>query len=203
MDSKIAITYAAIFCVIWISYTVAEQQNSDSSLSSCASQQDICRKIGWEPKCSAQTINECKGNTIAFHAILSSELKNTPVNTIIKFGNVQVNEGSGYNPATGKFTAPVDGVYSFSWTYHTNKGSVAYLGGYVDGTIRTYIGTYTQANTWQSQTGNLVIKLKKGNQFWVQTYLQTVQHLSKVYTCVWIQDIWLLKSNKPATITEV
>lgn len=57
MDSKIAITYAAIFCVIWISYTVAEQQNSDSFLGSCASQQDICRKIGWEPKCSAQTIN--------------------------------------------------------------------------------------------------------------------------------------------------
>uniref|UniRef100_A0A8W8LZQ8 C1q domain-containing protein n=1 Tax=Magallana gigas TaxID=29159 RepID=A0A8W8LZQ8_MAGGI len=154
MDSKTAVSYAAIFCVIWISYTVADQQNSSSFLSSYASYQDICRKIGWEPKCSRHTIN------------------------------VQVNEGGGYNPATGKFTAPVDGVYSFSWTYHTNKGSVAYLGGYVDGTIKTYIGTYTQASKWQSQTGNLVIKLKKGNQFWVQTYLRTVQHLNAGYTFV-------------------
>uniref|UniRef100_K1R4Q7 Collagen alpha-2(VIII) chain n=1 Tax=Magallana gigas TaxID=29159 RepID=K1R4Q7_MAGGI len=186
MDSKTAVSYAAIFCVILISYTVAEQQNSSrnylSFLSSYASYQDICRKIGWEPKCSPHTVNECKGKTIAFHAILPSDVTNTPINTIIKFQKVQVNEGGGYNPATGKFTAPVDGVYSFSWTYHTNKGSVAYLGGYVDGTIRTYIGTYTQANTWQSQTGNLVIKLKKGSQFWVQTYLQTVQHLSGKYT---------------------
>lgn len=125
---------------------------------------------------------ECKGKTIAFHALLSSNLQNTPANTIIKFGKVQVNEGGGYNPATGIFTAPVDGVYSFSWTYHTNKGSVAYLGGYVDGTMRTYIGIGTQANNWQSTTGNLVTKLKKGNQFWVQTYNGTVQHLSLLYT---------------------
>lgn len=182
MDSKTAVSYAAIFCVILISYTVAEQQNSSrnylSFLSSYASYQDICRKIGWEPKCSPHTINECKGKTIAFHAILPSDVKNTPINTIIKFQTVQVNEGGGYNPATGKFTAPVDGVYSFSWTYHTNKGSVAYLGGYVDGTIRTYIGTYTQANTWQSQTGNLVIKLKKGSQFWACTlYMQLQQRI--------------------------
>uniref|UniRef100_A0A8W8LX21 C1q domain-containing protein n=1 Tax=Magallana gigas TaxID=29159 RepID=A0A8W8LX21_MAGGI len=182
MDSKTAISYTAIFCVIVISYTAAEQQNSSSFLSSYASYQDICRKIGWESKCRAHPIHECKGKTIAFHAVLSGHLTNTPINTIIKFGKVQVNEGSGYNPATGKFKAPVDGVYSFSWTYHTNKGSVAYLGGYVDGTIRTYIGTNTQASPWQSQTGNLVIKLKKGSQFWVQTYMQTVQHLSGNYT---------------------
>lgn len=37
------------------------------------------------------------------------KLNNVPTNTIIKFGKVLVNEGSGYNAATGKFTAPFDG----------------------------------------------------------------------------------------------
>lgn len=41
---------------------------------------------------------DCNGNTVAFHAILSTRLTNVPTNAIIKFGNVLVNEGSGYNP---------------------------------------------------------------------------------------------------------
>lgn len=177
MDSKTAVSYAAIFCVIAISHTAADQKNSSTFLSCYAGYQDICRKIGWEPKCGAQTTNDCKGKTIAFRSVLSSDVKNVPINTIIKFQKVELNEGRGYDPATGKFTAPVDGVYSFSWTYHTNKGSIAYLGGFVDGTQRTYIGTWTQASGWQSTTGNFVIKLKKGNQFWVQSYVNAVQHL--------------------------
>lgn len=36
-------------------------------------------------------------------------LKNVPKGTIIKFGNVEFNDGNGYNQSTGKFTAPVDG----------------------------------------------------------------------------------------------
>lgn len=125
---------------------------------------------------------DCKEKTIAFHAILSSSLSNTPANTIIKFGNVLVNEGSGYNPTTGKFTAPLDGVYSFSWTYCTNKGSNAYLGGSVDGKLIARISNYDQKNTWKNTSGHLVIKLKKGNQFWVQVFSQTAQHIHGEYT---------------------
>lgn len=125
---------------------------------------------------------DCSGKTIAFHAILSSRLTNVSPNTIIKFRKVLVNEGSGYNPTTGKFTAPLDGVYSFSWTYCTHRGSSAYLGGYVDGKLIANISHYGQTSTWRNTSGHLVIKLKKGNQFWVQTYYVTAQHIHEEYT---------------------
>ena len=83
---------------------------------------------------------DCQGKTIALHAILSKQLTNVQTNTIIRFDRALVNERNGYDPNTGKFTAPVDGVYSFSWTYHTNRGSNAYLGGYVDGKLTAYVG---------------------------------------------------------------
>lgn len=107
---------------------------------------------------------------------------NIPRDTIIKFGQVLVNEGSGYNPTTGKFTAPLDGVYSFSWSYCTNSGTIAYVGGYVDGKLITRISNASQNSGWKNTSGHLVFKLKKGNQFWVQVYNQTAKHLHGAYT---------------------
>lgn len=127
-------------------------------------------------------LTDCKGKIIAFHAILSTRLTNTPKNTIIKFGDVLVNEGKGYNRTTGKFTAPLDGVYSFSWSYCTDKGSNAYVGGYVDNKLITKITSYGQASSWKNTSGHLVINLKKGNQFWVQTFSYTVQLINEDYT---------------------
>ena len=77
----------------------------------------------------------CSGEVIAFHATLTKTLQNVPKNTIIKFEKVLVNQERGYNPITGIFTAPVDGVYSFSWNYCTEKATTAYLSGFVDGKL--------------------------------------------------------------------
>lgn len=91
-----------------IMFSDAEQQNSSSFLSNYARHQNICHKIGWEPKCK----KDCKGKVIAFHAMMSANFTNVPKDTIIKFPDVDVNDGNGYDPTTGKFTAPVDG-----WTH--------------------------------------------------------------------------------------
>ncbi|XP_078341809.1 uncharacterized protein LOC111110026 [Crassostrea virginica] len=130
--------------MVVIGCTDADQQKPSSFLSSYDSYKNICSKIGWEPKCRKPPYSDCQGKVIAFHAFLSTRLSKLPSGTIIKFGRVLVNEGNGYDPNTGKFTAPVDGVYSCSWTYHTNKGSIAYLGGFVDGTLTARIGNYLQ-----------------------------------------------------------
>jgi len=37
-----------------------------------------------------------------------------PGNQVVMFPSVTYNEGSGYNSSTGKFTAPVSGVYAFT-----------------------------------------------------------------------------------------
>ncbi|XP_062621363.1 uncharacterized protein LOC134282953, partial [Saccostrea cucullata] len=106
---------------------------------------NICREMDWIPKCDCHKITKggC-GKIVAFHAILSKRLNNIPVNTILKFENVLTNEGKGYSPTTGKFTAPVDGVYSFSWTYSTNKGSRFFVVGVVDGIVRAHLSNYGQ-----------------------------------------------------------
>ena len=125
---------------------------------------------------------DCQGKTIAFHANLSKRLTNVPKNTIIKFDRTLVNEGNGYDPNTGKFTAPVDGVYSFAWTYHTKKGSIAYLCGFVDGKLTAYVGIENQSSTWENTSRNLVIKMKKGSQFWIQIFHATVQLIHEEYS---------------------
>lgn len=124
----------------------------------------------------------CKGKTIAFHAILSKNLNNLPRDTIIKFKNVKLNEGNGYNPVTGKFTAPENGVYSFSWTYGTTRGGNVGIEGYVDGDCKAQIATTGQTGNFKNTSGHLVIKLKKGNQFWVQSSHYTANLIHERFT---------------------
>lgn len=71
-----------------------------------------------------------------------------------------VNDGNGYDPKIGKFAAPVDGVYSFSWSYCSSKGSTAYSGGFLDGTLTVKLGVRDLANPSQNTSENLVIKMK-------------------------------------------
>lgn len=101
-----------------------------------------------------------------------------PVDTIIKFGNVEFNDGNGYDPTTGKFTAPVDGVYSFLWTY--NSSSKVYLCGFVNGKPRAFSGT--QTTSWQNTSGHFVAKLKKGDKFWIQNRYFSSTLIHEKYT---------------------
>lgn len=90
----------------------------------------------------------------------------------IVFDKVLLNEGNAYNEKTGKFTATVDGVYSFNWSILSLSGKffiseivhdsalIAY--DYCDGRGRNsgYVMTSNQAN----------IKLKKGDKVWIRTH---------------------------------
>ncbi|XP_052683655.1 complement C1q tumor necrosis factor-related protein 3-like [Crassostrea angulata] len=171
---------ATLLCVAMYASS-ADQQNSSNFLTNYARHQNICDKIGWEPKCEkgATRKEDCQGKAIVFHALLAKRLKNVPKDTIIKFENVEINQGNGYNPATGKFTAPVDGLYSFLWTYHIPKSEV-YLYGYVNGKIRASIGS--MPSNWQNTSGHFIGKLKKGDQFWIASFHGTAPLIHENYT---------------------
>lgn len=75
---------------------------------------------------SWKDLNAVLGGPIAFSSGLQAGAfipNNTPTN--IAFDSVEYNLGGGYNPITGEFTAPVEGVYHFDasvWWFFTAGG---------------------------------------------------------------------------------
>lgn len=61
---------------------------------------------------------------------MKSDLTNRPKGSVVIYNDVVTNEGDGYNPSTGIFTAPTEGLYSFSWT--TTASANKYFFTYLD-----------------------------------------------------------------------
>lgn len=100
---------------------------------------------------------------IAFHARLGpGHLRNVPVNTTMKYGIVLLNKGEGYNPNTGIFTAPEDGVYSFAWSFLTFQGGTVYIAAVVDNVDKIHTCINNQQSVHINTSGHLLYELKKG-----------------------------------------
>lgn len=126
---------------------------------------NACKVTGWEPKqdCTAY-------NVIAFHAYLKSTLHNVTPNTTITFESVHLNKGEGYDPASGIFTAPEDGVYSFAWSFLSKKGGRVYFAAVVNNADRVHTCINNQQSTHISTSGYLIYELKRGNKVWIRTW---------------------------------
>lgn len=109
-------------------------------------------------------------NVIAFHAYLKSTLHNVTPNTTITFESVHLNKGDGYDPASGIFTAPEDGVYSFAWSFLSKKGGTVYFAAVVNNADRVHTCINNQQSTYISTSGYLIYELKSGNKVWIRTW---------------------------------
>ena len=112
--------------------------------------------------------NTDKGKLIAFEANLQNTLQNLPLNTMLKFENVRLNYDGQYNPKHGIFTAPADGVYSFTWTFLSKYGRNVYDAAEVDNVVQVKSCIYKQTYYHMSMTGHLLTELKRGNKVWLQ-----------------------------------
>ncbi|CAC5388798.1 unnamed protein product [Mytilus coruscus] len=96
---------------------------------------------------------------IGFLVKLKANLENRPKGSVVKYDDVITNDGNCYTPSTGIFTAPAEGLYTFSWTSTTqaNKYFFTYLA--VNGNMiaRNHAGHDT-VNLSASQT--VVVHLK-------------------------------------------
>lgn len=110
------------------------------------------------------------GNITAFHANLKSHLYNVAVDTVITFEDVLLNQGGGYDPQTGIFTAPGDGLYSFTWAFLTKKEGTIYFSAIVDHVTKVRSCIKNLQEDYISTTGHLLYELKKGNKVWIQSY---------------------------------
>jgi hypothetical protein len=88
------------------------------------------------------------------------------INSVVKFEDVKVNRGQGYNPSTGVFIAPRKGLYHVSCLilgnnghfvhYQLNKNDAAYTYGY------STKGGYT------SSTISSLVEMKKGDRVFIK-----------------------------------
>lgn len=88
---------------------------------------------------------------------------------ILVFPHVVTNNGNGYNPSTGKFTAPTDGTYVFFVTVNSNGANTVYLDIVLNGSKKVRTMSFNSAN-YMTGTNMAVLQLYTGNYVWVSRY---------------------------------
>ncbi|XP_061186955.1 complement C1q-like protein 2 [Saccostrea echinata] len=171
---KLRITaFTLVLLVIHTTFIVAETSTPTKFIKEFDGYMSVCQRVGWGPKKGCASV----GHVIAFHAAIKSHLSNVPVNTIIKYEDVLLNKGKGYDPKTGIFTAPEDGVYFFEWTFITTKKSSVYIEAVVDGVRKASTCVYHQQSNHVSTSGHLLYELKRGNKVWIRTFYITAGYM--------------------------
>ena len=84
----------------------------------------------------------------------------------IKFNDVSLNTGNGYNSSTGKFTAPVDGIYQISFSYLQRNGYESYVQLIKDGSMYTEL--HANHKNYDQLSKTVLIQLKKSQTVWVR-----------------------------------
>jgi len=109
---------------------------------------------------------QCCGLAYNFIAYRSSSITTSSTNQVIVFNAEAEDNGGVHNPSNGRFTAPVDGIYSISWNilsqYNGNSHVVLNIRLYKNGANTKISGhDSTGANTYQEVSGTVAMKLDK------------------------------------------
>ncbi|XP_063410440.1 complement C1q subcomponent subunit B-like [Mytilus trossulus] len=102
----------------------------------------------------------------AFTATLTATASLKKDNTI-KFDTVILNQGGGYSPKTGIFTATQTGLYLISATVMSNGG--AHLGAYISKNGANLMNLYGPQIHGGTETANPVLNLEKGGKISVRS----------------------------------
>lgn len=105
---------------------------------------------------------------ISFEAKLCSSVVNS--GSAMIWETVLHNNGSDYSNVTGKFTAPVDGVYIFGFnTLMNNLGSGEYrYAFYKNGSIYNGIIRQKVTAVWETIQGSITVELSSGDTMHIQ-----------------------------------
>ena len=88
---------------------------------------------------------------------------------ILVFPHVITNNGNGYDPSTGKFTASKKGTYVFFVNVNSYLSNTVYLDIVHNGMSKVRTISHSSAS-YQTGTNMAVLVLEKGDSVWVKRY---------------------------------
>ena len=84
----------------------------------------------------------------------------------IVWNNEEINVGSHYDTSNGRFTAPITGIYSFSWfaisTSGTEFGTILAIDGSESSHVYTFSNAASGDNQFESGSGSTLLSLNAG-----------------------------------------
>ncbi|XP_054889701.1 cerebellin-4-like [Poeciliopsis prolifica] len=110
-----------------------------------------------------------QGNKVAFGASISAGENIGPFNTetILVYKKIYMNTGS-FNPGTGIFTAPVRGVYYFSFSGHNISTRSMGLGLMKNGQQMVSVYNHAAGNRYETATNGMTLQLEVGDQVYMR-----------------------------------
>ncbi|XP_052789929.1 complement C1q-like protein 4 isoform X2 [Mya arenaria] len=103
---------------------------------------------------------------VAFFATLSSGFTTSTSSQTIVFNNFVTDIGGGYNPGTGVFTAPVDGLYVFSTSFMVDLSTSKTSANFrikKNGNIITYLIVNDSDGDYETVSGTVILSLQVGD----------------------------------------
>ncbi|VDI16061.1 Hypothetical predicted protein [Mytilus galloprovincialis] len=109
-----------------------------------------------------------KDEHVMFYATLASDTV-LNINSIVRFNEIQYDEGADFNSGTGVFVSSVSGVYMFAWTIRTYNGKTIDTELKVDNVVKAR-QILQGIHSTRIQTSQFVIcRVNEGDHVWIET----------------------------------
>ncbi|XP_022324144.2 multimerin-2-like [Crassostrea virginica] len=141
---------------------VEQSQNAHLKLSSAVSSLEVFR-------INMSLFNICAKETREGFNVGVTSSGSTWAGDILVFPHVITNNGNGYDPSTGKFTASKKGTYVFSANVNAYGSNTVYLEIVHNGMSKVRTMAYG-STSHQTGTNMAVLVLEKGDSVWVKRY---------------------------------